>query len=128
MRNLVLGKSHNKVLIGAPYEAIMLVLETDDVIDKLCNPKSLEILSKSYKMSAISLFWIALSIGLDSPELHSIGSTEQYNVALSNLQYCFETRANTSKQLKVNIKALFYCKSDNGDADSYHQHTHPDYW
>lgn len=44
-------------------------------------------------------------------------------MALRIFQYCFETSASMSSQLKAHGKALLYCKSESGNAGYYHQHT-----
>lgn len=48
MRKLEIGNIKDQVLIGEPAEAAKLVLETDDVIDKLFNTIYVEIFSQSY--------------------------------------------------------------------------------
>lgn len=62
-------------------------------------------------------------VGFDHRELHSIGSTEKYKVAVRYFWYRFKTNANTRKKLKTYHKSPFYCKSDSAKAGSYHKHT-----
>lgn len=61
MRELVLGKNHDQVLIGDPAEESKLALKTNDVIDKLFSPVSLENFLTSMAFSYQLIFQNTLS-------------------------------------------------------------------
>lgn len=77
MRKFVLEKNHDEVLSAETSEVTKLALDVDDVIAKIFNPVSSEILSEICMQSDTSLYGRALRVGLGAQELHSIGSTEK---------------------------------------------------
>lgn len=79
--------------------------------------------SKIYGMSLTSLYERALCVGFCGQQLHSMGSTEIYNMAIYSFWNFSKTSANTGKQLKSYSGALFYCKSGSGNNGSCHQHS-----
>lgn len=74
------------MLIWKPAEAIKMALEIKNFIDRLFNPLSLEILSKIFELSGTSLYGRVLWVGFGGPELHSTGSTENYEMAMCHFQ------------------------------------------
>lgn len=127
IRETILGRNLDQVVFGSQSKATKMALETDNVIENLFNLIFFEIIFRSNGVSATSYYGRAMWVGFGRPELHSIGSTEKYNVALHNFQYSFVTSANMSIQLEAYGKVLFYCESGSRKAGNYHQQN-LNYW